>query len=330
MELPTAKTPAVAELATHTVLLYGPTKIGKSTWCSHAPDALFLATEPGLNSLEVYQVSITTWEELLSACAAIARGDHQFKTIIIDTIDNAWRMCADFICRQHNVTHEADLPYGKGFQLISTEFHRVITKLACLPYGLYMISHAQETEVETRTGKYNKTVPTLPERARRIVLGLVDMVLFCDLEPGASDEPQRVMRTKPNRYYEAGDRTGRLPDTIPLDYSLFAATFNAPLPGFSKSDAQNAILGASTAETANDTVLAAEAAVGADTGGSGAIPVAKAAKKQIGAKGAAAADAVDSTDADAADTDTANTDTTNANTNTNTNAEEIDWDEQQN
>lgn len=35
------------------MLIYGPTKIGKSTWCSYAENALFLSTEPGLNRIVV-------------------------------------------------------------------------------------------------------------------------------------------------------------------------------------------------------------------------------------------------------------------------------------
>ncbi|MEN6356687.1 MAG: AAA family ATPase [Armatimonadota bacterium] len=83
----------------------------------------------------------------------------------------------------------------------------------------------------TRTGKYTKTVPTLPDKARKIVLGLVDMVLYCDIETTAGPDgkmtARRVKRTKPSLNYEAGDRTGRLPDVIDLDYTKFIEAFNA-------------------------------------------------------------------------------------------------------
>ena len=59
--LPTTKTPPRNALADLTVLVYGPTKIGKTTWCSHADGALFLATEAGLNNLETFQAPISTW-----------------------------------------------------------------------------------------------------------------------------------------------------------------------------------------------------------------------------------------------------------------------------
>jgi len=229
--LPTDKTQPKPSLADLTVLVYGQTKIGKSTLCSHAEGALFLATEPGLNALDVYQVPIQTWEDLLNACAEIVEAKHPFQTVIVDTIDNAYKFCTDYILRKFKIDHESDLAYGKGYAIVNNEFQRVLTKLAFLPYGLFLVSHAKEIDIETRTGKYTRIVPTLPDKARKIVLGMVDMVLYCDLEltTGENEEPQirRVIRTKPSLYYEAGDRTGRMPETIDLDFKKFLDAFNA-------------------------------------------------------------------------------------------------------
>ncbi len=229
--LPTQKSPPKTTLSDLTVLVYGPSKIGKSTWCSQADGALFLATEAGLNNLDVYQVPIATWDELLAACKEIAEGKHPYKTIIIDTVDNAYRMCAEHMCQKFKVEHESDLGYGKGYALINNEFYRVLNKLALLPYGLFLVSHSQEKELETRTGKLTRIVPTLPDKARKIVLGMVDVILFCDLEPttGPDGKPaqRRVVRTKPHMSYEAGDRTGRLPEVIDLDFARFVSAFAA-------------------------------------------------------------------------------------------------------
>ena len=107
----------------------------------------------------------------------------------------------------------------------------MLTKLAFLPYGLFLISHAKEMEVDSRTGKYMRVVPTLPDKARKIVLGMADMVLFCDLEAITGEKGEqsmrRVIRTKPSLYYEAGDRTGRLPETLELDFGKFRESYNA-------------------------------------------------------------------------------------------------------
>lgn len=230
--LPQEKTPPKSSLSDLSVLVYGASKIGKSELCSQADGALFLATEAGLNHLETFQVPINSWDELIAACREIADGKHPYKTVVIDTIDNAYRLCSEAFCKKLGITHESDLGFGKGFSLVNGEFHRVLTRLSMLPYGLWLVSHSEEREVETRTGKVTRIGPTLPGKARRIVLGLVDMILYCDVEvtprPNGPPSVRRVMRTKPGPNYEAGDRTGRLPETIPLNYQAFIEAFNRP------------------------------------------------------------------------------------------------------
>jgi len=227
--LPKEKTPPRTSLSDLTVLVHGRPKIGKSSMCSQAPGALFIATEAGLNSLEVFQVPVSTWERFLEVCREVAEGKHNFKTVIVDTLDNAYRMCSEHVCAKHKIEHESDLGYGKGFSLVNSEFHRVLNKLSLLPYGLFLVSHSQEKEIETRAGKRTRIVPSLPEKARQMVLGMADIILYCDVEtvvgPDGKPRERRVMRTKPTETYEAGDRTGRLPDVLDLDYAKFAQAF---------------------------------------------------------------------------------------------------------
>jgi hypothetical protein len=236
--LPKKKTPPKTDLSDFTICIYGPTKIGKSTFASRFPDALFLPTEPGLNALECNQwrkdenspPGIFCWEDMLLACSEIRAGDHAFKTIVIDTADNAYKLCEDYVCTAEQIRHPNDLEYGKGAAFVNNEFQRVLTKLAALPYGLILVSHAKDKEVKTPTGKYNKTAPTLPGGAYKIILGMADMVLYCDNEETAEDGKtinRRIIKTKPTIYYEAGDRTGRLPETLPLSYQKFLEAFQA-------------------------------------------------------------------------------------------------------
>lgn len=242
MPLPTRKTEPDMRLQSKKVLLYGSPKVGKSTFCSHLPNALFLATEPGLDSLSRYEVSITSWDDMLEACADIAAGDHHYETIIIDTIDNAWRYCTAWMCKKHRVEYEGDLQYGKGSALVNTEFHRVITKLSNLPYGLWMISHAKNITVESKVTKdYTKVVPTVPDRARNVVVAMADFILYCSMEEKMRMEKliqTRTIHTKPNLYFEAGDRTGLLPEEIPMDCAKFMACFD-PFAGDTITDMSN-------------------------------------------------------------------------------------------
>lgn len=233
--LPTEATKPVTELGKQTILLYGSPKLGKSSFASKAPGSLFFECEPGLNHLEVFKVPTYSWEAFLEACKLVAKGDHNFKTIVIDTIDNAFKMCSDYVCAKHGIEYEGDMGHGKGWALVKNEWHRVLTRLASLPYGLIMISHAIDKTIETRTGEYTKTTPSLPDRARNVVLGLVDIILFGDSiakkDAAGNVTIERVVRTKPHPTYEAGDRTGRLPELLPLDYEQFMKAFNSPARG---------------------------------------------------------------------------------------------------
>ena len=229
--LPTQPTIPVTDFGKLTILTYGAPKAGKSTLASKFPKAVFFECEPGLNHLSVFKVPTYRWEDFLEACKLIAKGDHDFKTIVIDTVDNAFKMCSEHVCAKHGIDYEGDMAHGKGWALVKNEWHRVLTRLASLPYGLILISHAVDKTIETRTGEFTKTQPSLPDRARNVVLGLVDIILFAETVARKDAEGNividRVLRTKPHPTYEAGDRTGRLPEVLPLDYGAFVKAFEA-------------------------------------------------------------------------------------------------------
>jgi vancomycin permeability regulator SanA len=82
------------------------------------------------------------------------------------------------MCAKHGIDYEGDMAHGKGWALVKNEWHRVLTRLASLPYGLILISHAVDKTIETRTGEFTKTQPSLPDRARNVVLGLVDINVY--------------------------------------------------------------------------------------------------------------------------------------------------------
>lgn len=224
--LPSEKTKPKEQIEEYTMFLYGPPKVGKSTFCSRMNNPLFLATEAGLNALEVYQIPIATWPEFLEACKLIADGKHQFRTVVIDTVDNLYNFCSDYVCKKAGVQHESDLEWGKGWDMVNDEFLRAITKLSLLPYGLVMTSHSEEKEIKSRNAPaITKVVPTLSKGARKIVLGMADFILYA--EPvQTKDGEVRVLRTKPTENYEAGDRTQRgIPATLPFKYASLLKAF---------------------------------------------------------------------------------------------------------
>jgi hypothetical protein len=211
--IPKDKEPIVVSMDKQIFCIYGRPKIGKSTFCSYFEAGLFIATEPGLNHLSVYKVNVTSWEAFLEVCMELKAGNAQFKTVIIDTIDRLVDYCQEYVCRREKILHPADYDYGKGWQMISQEFQRVLAKLALMPYGLVMIGHSKDREVKTKTQKYDKVGLSISGSNSDVVTTMSDIILFMD-EDVVNEKEVGIIRTKPSIYFEAGDRTKRLPEEI--------------------------------------------------------------------------------------------------------------------
>ena len=87
-------------------------------------------------------------------------------------------------------------------------------------------SHAKEREHKTKTMTVTIMGTSLTSQAEAIVTGLCDIILYCYI----SSDGQRLMRTKPHRNIVAGDRTNKLPETMPLDFTLLEKHLNQSTP----------------------------------------------------------------------------------------------------
>ena len=212
-------------LSKQVILIYGRAKVGKSTFCSHFEKPFFIATEAGLGQLEVKKVNCNNWKTFLEACKAIAEGNHGYKTIIVDTIDNLVDFCSESVCKDNGVNHPSELPHGKGWHLVTYELRRAITKLASLPYGLVLVSHSVKEEIETKIKKYSRWTIFVSGKNKNIFLNMSDIILFVDSKIGSDGEEVRLIRTKPSMNWEAGDRSGRLPAEMKLDYKELVKYF---------------------------------------------------------------------------------------------------------
>lgn len=229
IELPETPQKPMADASKVFMLLYGAPKIGKSTFCSRFENAFFLATEPGLNHLETFNVLCKSWTDILEVVEAL-KADSRFATIIIDTVDNFWFYCQEYILQQYKINFIGDLPYGKGFALVQQEFERTVKVLQSIGKGLVFVSHARFDEIDLETGaKVKKTVPTLPDRARGIICSLVDVIGYATKEEFVDSygaiKHRRILCCSPSTLYEAGDRTGRLPEKMPFKYAIFKQNY---------------------------------------------------------------------------------------------------------
>lgn len=209
-------------------LLYGAPKVGKSTFASQFEKPYFIDTEGGLNSLSVYSSRIGCWEDFKALSEeirqAIRQGKFPYRTLIFDTADNLKLMCSDYMCRTLKIIHESDLEYGKGWSMVKKEFAMVLAGYKSLGLGRVYVSHANDKEIKTRTGSYTRWTHSLDNQAKDIIEPEVDFILFAEIIADDKGE-RRILHTKPCDQWVAGDRTGKLPSEIPLDYKAFMSEF---------------------------------------------------------------------------------------------------------
>jgi hypothetical protein len=222
------------------LLIYGDPKWGKSSFCSNAEGALFIATEPGLNHLDVFQMGVkpegnvakvrgpdgdpvektmSGWEYIEYIYKLLVHKEHEFKTVIFDTIDVAYDYCSAHVSAENGWKSPAmdgegaPLEWGIGWVAVNLAFEELLRKFHHLDVGLFFVSHAKIEKIDTRTVG-NKATPTLKPGARKVVLKMCDVILYA-----TSDADGRALFTKQEQTHDAGDRTNRLPESIRISDS---------------------------------------------------------------------------------------------------------------
>ena len=212
------------------MLLYGPPKIGKSSFCAGLDDCAMLAFEPGLRWIDDKRVAkrkVTTWKEFIAITNELAesstmdadnrKGKVKPKHLCIDTVDIAWVYCMEFICKKHGFEHPSDESYGKGYQVLRYEFQKQLARLNSYGGAMVLVSHCKTVESRGRQDSaMRKLTPSIPGSAREVVIPMVDIIGYCGFDVGLKGH-DRALIFKPTEDCEAGDRSGRLPAVMPLD-----------------------------------------------------------------------------------------------------------------
>lgn len=230
--LPTKKTEVKRDLWQYNWLLYGQPKIGKTTFAAEFNEPLFICTEDRHKHLSLYKLpatggAIKTWQEFREITLEISKqveaGTFKWKTVVIDTVDNLYKLCCAEFNKEHDIVHESDLEWGKGYKLLEAKFFSAINFITSLGVGVVFISHSEEKTIKTKTVEYSKTLPGLPKIAREMVSKIADIIGYI----GFDKEENRIINLQGNRYLEAGCATDvQMPESMPLDYKLLQKEFN--------------------------------------------------------------------------------------------------------
>ena len=185
------------------------------------------------------------WDDFLQLGALLAKGDHKYKTLIVDTVGNLYQMCEDFVCTRDGMTDPSDEGFGKGFKRVKKEFHRVILKFQQMGMGVVFIAHAKESVEKSKdiSGTLRELTllgPDLPGSGAKVINGMVDNILYFY----TGSDGKRWIQTTPTRYVTAGcrgDHKRSLPieEKIPLDFDVFIDEYDRALAELNKGEEVN-------------------------------------------------------------------------------------------
>lgn len=204
------------------ILLAGEPKIGKTEFCTQAPDALILAFEKGTNARPGAMVQpIEKWSEFKQVLRQLEKAEvkEKFATICIDTVGIAYDICDQFICQQNGVQKIGDIPYGGGYASLSKEFESSLRKITMMGYGLIMTCHLKEDS--DSDGKVIGYKPDLNNRCLKIVNGIVDIIGVIIKTWDEKGEATRWIQTRATPTIAAGSRFKHLAARVPFSYDRF-------------------------------------------------------------------------------------------------------------
>lgn len=222
------------------VLVYGPEGVGKSTFASQFPDPLFIDTEGSTRNLDVKRMPTpTSWPMLIDEVMAVAQ-ERPCKTLVIDTLDWAERMCSQDLCQSKGWNGIEDAGYGKGYTYLAERFGQLMNRLEdVVQAGINVVvaAHARITKFEQpdEMGTYDRWELKLEKKTAPMAKEWADMILFANYQTivikskdgknKGQGGQKRVMYTTHTATWDAKNRDN-LPDKLDFDFNQIAHLFS--------------------------------------------------------------------------------------------------------
>lgn len=209
------------------ICIYGPEKVGKSTFGAKLPRPLFCNFEVGTNYLPVKPINIDRWSVFKQVLKQLEKPEahNYYDTVVIDTVSEAYASCEKFICQQAGVQRIGDIPYGRGYADTKREFEEALRKITMLGFGLCCICHAEKKNLPGPNDTVIETIqPAMPSRAADVVNRMVDIIACIDEHFDENGNSIRNFITRRTANVFAGSRLPYLDPIIPFSYEdLIAA-----------------------------------------------------------------------------------------------------------
>lgn len=214
------------------VWIYGAPFSGKTTLADHFPNPIMLNTDGNLNSftapvVEVKEtlegrIKVPAWENFKAAIDELQKGGNSFETIVVDLVEDAYEHCRRYCFQKYGFEHESDAGYGKGYDLIRTEFLSTMKRLMTLDYNIVLISHEDVSrDITRKTGdKITSVRPNVQDKIANKLAGMVDIVARV-----VADGDNRTLQFKSDDVIFGGGRLKLLHTVVPLTYEALEEVY---------------------------------------------------------------------------------------------------------
>ena len=240
MNLPSSERRNISETKKRKIWIYGAAFSGKTTMLDDAPNPLNLNTDGNIQFVTMPYVSIKdevtvngrmtnrkfAWEVFKDTIAELEKKQNDFKTIIIDLLEDTREMCRVFMYDSLGIQHESDSGFGKGWDIIKTEYLSTMRRFFNLDYeNLVVVSHEDISKDITKKNGQNITriEPNIQDAIANKIAGMVDIVARVVVE----DDDSRTLNFKQNEVIFGGGRLkGISQTTIPLSWDALMDVYD--------------------------------------------------------------------------------------------------------
>jgi len=222
------------------IVIHGTGGIGKSTFAASAPKPIFLPTEDGLGTLDVPAFPLlTSYTEVREALQSLLDEDHDYETVVIDSLDWLEPLVWNFVAQGSGVKSIEDIGYGKGYKAAAVEIRDTLDTITKLRdergMASVLICHTKiKTFQSPEHEPYDRYQLKLHDAASAIVHEWADAVLYGTLKTFVKSKDagfgntitrgistgERVMYTSERPAYVAKNRYA-LPHELPLTWDDF-------------------------------------------------------------------------------------------------------------
>lgn len=192
MQLPSNKRREIGKVTKRVLWIYGAPFSGKTTFANDFPDPLMLNTDGNIKFVDAPYISIKdeitvtgritnrklAWEIFKDTISELEKKQNDFKSIIVDLLEDTYEHCRIYMYEKLGIEHESDNSF-KAWDMVRTEFLSTIKRLMNMDYeNIIIISHEDTSkDVTKKSGdKVTRIAPNLQEKAANKIAGMVDIV----------------------------------------------------------------------------------------------------------------------------------------------------------